>query len=246
LPVCAGDSSAVRYSPPAWTAGQNERCLFHNAGGTLKMKTVILFERGIDGLASIFGEWRNWPNQAIAHVHNNSDFRAQTLTYFTGPFFAGFTRAFRADNYRKLIRSYCGWNIKIVAHSEGTATVLQAIKGMGLPVISELHLLNGACDSNFETNGLNDALYMRRVGKVFCYRAGKDMAMKIENTLLGKFFFQMKESDKPLGLVGPQKVRSSVSEFWAEVIWPEYGHSTCWDRNHFKKTMAYFVTHEPS
>ena len=204
-------------------------------------KTVILFERGISGWQSIVGDWFNWPNEAIAWSHQNTDFRGQTLTYFTGPILAGLTRRYRAANFARLISKYDGWNIRLVAHSEGTATTLEAIQLCRNVKIEQVHLLCGACDANFERNNLNNALYVGQVIKVFCYRGGKDMAMRIENTLLGKFFFQVDESDKPLGLVGPQNVRPSNKDKIGELVWPDFGHSFCWLPKNFVQTMRHFV-----
>ena len=209
-------------------------------------RTVFLFERGINGWQSIFGTWKNWPNEAIVFIHLNTEFRAQTLEYFTGAILAGLTRRGRAKQFAKMIRAYSceDWTINIVAHSEGTATVIEAMKLAGWPKINNVHLLCGACDSNFERCGLNHALYNHNINQVFAYIAGKDWAMKLENTLLGKELFDIPESDKSLGLVGPQNVRTSVESRVHKISgspWNDYGHSDCFLEKNFASTLRCFL-----
>lgn len=208
------------------------------------MKTVYLFERGILGWATIWGCWRrNWPNLAIAWIHKNTDCRAQTLLYFTTPFFAGLTRYWRARQFGKLLREYKGWRIVIVAHSEGTATVLESLKLNHWPQIDHLHLICGACDANFARNGLNLAILSGNIRAVTTYVAKKDFAMRLENTLLGRWFFGIRLADTPLGLSGPADVSESVRVGGSlqEVEWSTYGHSDCWTPRHFEKTMERLV-----
>lgn len=210
--------------------------------------TVFLFERGINGWASIFGDWKNWPNQAIVSIHqtgadNGLDWRAQTLTYFTGPVFAGLTRHKRAKNLSKLIRAYSvkNWNIVIVAHSEGTATVLQALKDAGWPKVQALHLLCGACDANFNRNGLNGAILQGKIDSVHVYVADKDKAMRLEDTILGHWFFGIRTKDLPLGLSGPRSMTLVSQKATTVHHWKNYGHSDCWLQDNFKGTMTELI-----
>ena len=214
--------------------------------------TIFLFERGINGWASIWGEWKNWPNLAIVWINkfaakNELNWRAQTLTYFTGPILAGLTRRFRAFQFSKLIRSYSvdDWDIIIVAHSEGTATVLEALRQAGWPKIKVLHLVCGACDSNFARNGLNFALRESKIDRIVCYRAGRDLAMEIEDTTLGLLMFGISWNDLPLGLSGPVNVAGAL---WGNKVfertlspWSTYGHSDCWEKKNLDVTMMNFI-----
>ena len=202
--------------------------------------TIFLFERGINGWASIIGAWNNWPNQAIVWTHTKTSAKAQTLSYFTGPFTAGLTRHRRAQAFSKLMRAYTvqNWNVHLVCHSEGTATGLEAMRLAGWPKIETVHLICGACDSNFERNGLNYALRTGKIGKVFCYRADDDGAMKLEDTVLGLAMFGISWNDLPLGLSGPVNVGAGLMGVKVlEHHWPDYGHSTCFEPSHFIDTM---------
>lgn len=205
-------------------------------------RTIYIFERGILGWESIFGDWAQWPNQAVAWIHKHTPHRAQTLTYFTGPILAGITRTARAKQFAKLIKAYAGWRIVMVAHSEGTATALRALRLAEWPEIAELHLLCGAADSDCEANGLNNALYGGSIGRVFVYVAGRDLAMKIEDTYLGSLCFGLQTAGQPLGLAGPTNIFPPIDNRITHRGWPHYGHSTCWEPEHFGVTMRLITT----
>ncbi len=211
-------------------------------------RTVFLLERGVtfgllSVLNSLFGSWRsNWPNEAIVKIHQETPCKAQTLLYTTIPLLAGLTRRWRAMQFAKLIKSYKGWNIHIIAHSEGTATVLSALRHLDWPDVETLHLLNGAADANFERNGLNSALCHNRIGKVFVYIADKDVAMKIEDTAIGLLMFGISWNDLPLGLSGAKNVAQGLWD--CRVIqkhWKNYGHSTCFEPKRFDSTMLQII-----
>jgi predicted alpha/beta hydrolase family esterase len=212
--------------------------------------TIWIFERGIDGFASIWGDWKNWPNQSIAWINefaaeHGLDWWSQTLTYFSTPLTAGASREHRAAQFARLLRAYSvrDWQIVLVAHSEGAATVLRALPLAGWPNIQSVHLVCGACDSNFNTNNLNWAIRNSKVGRVVCYVSGMDTAMELENTWLGKMAFFLNMKNAPLGLDGPTNVGFGL--MGSRVIvekWPSYGHSDCWNEGgNFESTMLQLV-----
>lgn len=108
----------------------------------------------------------------------------------------------------------------------------------GWPKIESVHMVCGACDADFSSNGLNSALLSGKIVKVYVYNACNDMAMKWENFLFGKLLFGIKTA--PLGLIGPQRVGCLPNEKLQVIWWPRFGHSTCWDSDHFESTMRYF------
>lgn len=203
------------------------------------INTIYIFERGILGWQSIFGGWLNWPNQAIAWIHKFTPCKAQTLTYFTGFIFPALTRARRARNFAKLLLAYRveGWRTALVAHSEGTATGLLAWKLAGYPWLDELHLICGACNSDFEQNGINRAVALGRVKKIFVYVAEQDAAMRLEDTYPGSICFGLQCRGTPLGLKGPAAPSAAASALTTVHRWKTFGHSTCWLPTHFEDTM---------
>jgi hypothetical protein len=203
------------------------------------LKTIYIFERGILGWQSIFGDWANWPNQAISWIHKNTPHKAQTLTYFTGPILAGITRSHRANQFAKLLTEYKddGWRIVLVAHSEGTATSLLALQIADSIIIDELHLICGACNSDCGENGLNLAVAMDRVKHISIYVAGKDSAMKLEDTYIGSACFGLQCGGTPMGLNGPENVTQETTQRTNLIRWSDYGHSDCWLPENFEATM---------
>lgn len=211
-------------------------------------RTIYIFERGILGWSSIFGGWKNWPNQASAWIHQHTPHRAQTLTYFCPAVLAAATRPYRARQFAKLIKIYseAGWRIVMVCHSEGTATALRALRHAGWPHIAELHLVNGAADSDCDATGLNIALTRGRIGHVFVYVAGRDRALRLEDSYPGSVCFGLQTWGQPLGLKGPTNLWPSVAHLVTVTRWAEYGHSTCWNPKHFAATMRLFYPHSYS
>jgi hypothetical protein len=205
------------------------------------MNTAYIFERGILGWESLFGEWKQWPNMAVAWINKSTPHKAQTLTYFCGPILSAFTRPFRSRQFAKLIKTYAGEKIIMVCHSEGAATGLRALKIAGWPRVEELHLICGACDSDFHANGLNAAILAGRIGKVFVYVAGRDAAMRLENTYFGSLCFGLQTAGQPLGLAGPTNVSPIVAGNVEVKQWKNYGHSTCWTRYNFDSTMREII-----
>lgn len=224
---------------------------------TKSSPTIYLFERGINGWQGVFGDWNNWPNAAIAWLHHyrqadgtDPGYRGQTLLYFVTALFAGLTRTRRARQLAMLLKQYnegadgTSWRIVIVAHSEGTATTLKALQLADYPYIAELHLLCGAVSGNCRANGINTMLHRGAVGKIFCYLAGQDSAMRIESTLLGKLCFLIGLKDEPLGLRGPQDCAAgtdTVKTIWSG-RWINFEHSSCFLPHNFADTMREIVS----
>lgn len=203
----------------------------------MKKRVIYLFNRGILGWQSIFGDWGNWPNQSVSWIHNQTEAKAQTLTYFTGPILAGLTRPHRAHNQADMMKQYPDWDINVVAHSEGTATDCLALQYARWPKIKTLHLVCGACDSDYQRLGLNAALALGRIQRVFVYIGGRDKAMKLEDTWVGSLCFGLQTAHTPMGLNGPVNQTPTAKERTTIIKWDDYGHSTCWDGNHFERTM---------
>ena len=207
-------------------------------------KTIFLFERGIMGWALLFGGWHNWPNQATVWIHRHTKHcRAFTLLYFVDALLAALTRHRRAESFKDVLVSYPdseGWKLHVCAHSEGTATVLLALRMACWPRIEALHLVSGACDGDFERNGLNHALEHGKIGQVFVYVAGKDFAMQLEDTILGRRCFGLR--DKPLGLTGARKVRPHLKSSVIQVTEPHFGHSDWFTSKNFDRTMRRFLS----
>jgi pimeloyl-ACP methyl ester carboxylesterase len=202
------------------------------------MNTCFLYENGINSIPST---WTFWPNRAIAWTNKNTPFKAQSLEYLAGAITGHFRHKTLAAQFADLLRQYSvqDWDIHIVGHSNGCRIVVEGMQAAGWPKVKSVHLLCGAVDGNFARNGLGFALTTGKIGTVNCYMASADLAMRIEDNMLGRWLFGVRTKDKPLGLTGPQNVtpflkqNNRVTETW----WAGYGHSTCWLDQNFDKTL---------
>jgi hypothetical protein len=144
-----------------------------------------------------------------------------------------------------LIAQFKGWRIILVAHSNGAWVAVNALNLLHWSVpIAELHLISGACDGNFTRNGLNFGLKTGLLGFAGVYVAGKDMAMRVEETLAGRCLFGIYPGDKPLGLAGASEVWSGVKDDprrFKTITEDDYGHSGWWRGDAFGRTMKCFV-----
>ena len=148
----------------------------------------------------------------------------------------------RARSFAEVLSHYAknGWCIRIIAHSNGTRIVREALKMANWPKVWDVHFVCGACDSDFKRTGFNDAMKHDRIGNFFYYTAGRDIAMKWENTFLGKLDFALPENSKPLGLCGPRHDDPHLKDRiidGSDDEWKTFGHSTAWTSRHFGETM---------
>lgn len=208
-------------------------------------KRVVIF---VPGILQFPNNGRNWEGRATTWINTvgsaecgvrNGGLRADGLHYFCGPITRAFHQLRRIHRLANLLRSYAGWRISLVGHSNGCDIIVQAlqvVRGYHLLQFEFVHLACGACEADFQKNGLNMALLSKRVGKVCVYVAGKDRALRLAHTLPGKLL-----GYGTLGLHGAMNVLDSVQERVGTMTWPEYGHSDCFHPSHFEVTMQHFT-----
>jgi hypothetical protein len=197
-------------------------------------RTIYLF---VNGIATWPGNFTNWNKRAVTFTHTHTEVKAEAFEYFC----TAITRPFRADerakHFARALREYSrlGWNIVVVGHSNGCDVILTGLKRAGWPRVDAVHLVCGACESDFEVNGLNRALREKKIGEVFVYCAHEDWALPLAHTLPGKIL-----GYGTLGLDGAihiaEDVKLQVNQQW----WKRFGHSTCWLPDHFHATMKNF------
>jgi hypothetical protein len=218
---------------------------------TKDRRTVQIFVPGImqfpndshnwDGRAQT---WVNLNGEAMAH-HHESVTVADRADYFCGPIGRAFFQQRRVDRVIHVLKPYVdkGFSISVSAHSNGTDLILKALGLMDWPRVDALHLISGACKASFDKNGLNKAIKAQRVGRVFVYVAGKDMALRLAKGWLGKLL-----GYGTLGLHGPKHVlpellmsrRGLFPRAEARVVVrkeTEFGHSTWFGEGEFDRTM---------
>lgn len=210
-------------------------------------KTLWAIFRGIAGNPDDFDEWEfNLRDKII----RTTGIPAIVFSYKTNFLTVWKNRRLRAERAARVLKGFSDtdYRINIAAHSEGTVVATDSLRLLGWPRVENLHLVCGACDSDFERIGINRALKMESLGEVHCWIAGKDTAMKFERLVLGKLLFGIPERSEPLGLHGPRNVnqefKANVCEHWGSP-WDEYGHSDCWLPQNLNRTMLGFLNPPP-
>lgn len=190
----------------------------------------------VPGILTIPGESRNWSGRAVTRTHTMTERRAEKVEYFTGVLTRSLFQRQRAEKLARTLDYYLTWDKRLIGHSNGCDVILDALALRGWPRVEELHLVCGACEADFEKNGLNRALASRSLGRVFIYVAEKDLALGAARSVLGQFF-----GFGTLGLKGPQNVAAGVAGRVGTVEWRGLGHSDCWSDQHFNRTMNHFL-----
>ena len=199
-------------------------------------RTIYLF---VNGIATWPGNFTNWNKRAVTFTHTRTENRAEAFEYFCTPLTRPFREDERAKHFARALRDYssAGWKIVCVGHSNGCDVILDGLKRADWPKVEAIHLVCGACEADFQKNLLNRALEYNRVGKVLVYCGEKDWALPLANTTAGWLL-----GYGVLGLRGALRVDDRVKDRVGQMWWPHYGHSTCWEPDHFVSTMKHFFT----
>lgn len=186
---------------------------------------------GVNGIDNVPGRPRDWNARMVTYVHRLNERRlpddpwrfGEKVQYYAGAITSRFWQRNRVHRLKVLLRNYLrgeSWKIVLAGHSYGTKVILECLKQMDWPYIDEVHLMSGACESDFEKNGLNQALRERRIGKLVIYDAGRDSALQIAALWLGRVW-----GYGSLGLKGPIRAATDVQQYWSLVEEPTFGHS---------------------
>ena len=200
----------------------------------------------VNGIMNFPGCSDNWNGKGVTNIMcpPQSADKAEKIEYFCSIIGRAFGQKGRANKLFKTMLFYrdASYERIAVGHSNGADVILTMMRDYrDWPDIHHLHLVCGAANANFEKNGLNHWLAEGRVKRVTVYVAGKDLALRLAHTWLGRLLHY-----GVLGLEGPTNVHNEfltngrVSTVW-EDPWTEYGHSGCWEGRHFERTMALFT-----
>jgi hypothetical protein len=197
-------------------------------------KTIYLF---VNGIATWPGNFTNWNKRAVTYTHTMTPHKAEAFEYFCTMLTRPFREDERAKHFARALKEYSrlGWKIVCVGHSNGCAVILDGLRKAGWPAVEAVHLVCGACEADFNNNGLNSALYCDRVKRAFVYCAEEDLALLLAHSLPGKIL-----GYGTLGLRGPIHMLDSVKNKVGTLWWPRFNHSDCWLPLHFRQTMQHF------
>lgn len=199
-------------------------------------KRVVIFVPGIL-------EWpylsKDWDTRAITWCNIFDDVFDFTdaANYFCTPIGRAFHQSRRVQRVMNCAEQYYsrGIEVSFAAHSNGVDLVLKALANMNWPTTEVLHLVSGAGLADFDQNGLNDALENKQIGRVYVYVAGKDRALRLASTLMGRWL-----GYGTLGLKGPMNVSAGALPLVTVETEAEFGHSTWFEPAQFQRTMRRF------
>lgn len=188
----------------------------------------------VNGINDVPGSIHSWNGHAVTRTHLQSGLgKAEKVEYLCGPLTRRFWQQDRADRVQLLLRAYHDWPVNLVGHSNGAAVSLLALQNFGWPKIKHLHLISGACEADFDKNGLNSALRMGQVEKLHVYVAGKDAALQKADSWYGRLL-----GYGVLGLRGPVNMHPDIADRVHIITEPDYGHSDWFLDANFDKTMT--------
>ncbi|HEY4414485.1 MAG TPA: hypothetical protein VGO57_02240 [Verrucomicrobiae bacterium] len=201
-------------------------------------RTIYLF---VNGIATWPGNFTNWNKRAVTFTHTHTSARAEAFEYFCTALTRPFREDQRARHFARALRTYSklGWDIICVGHSNGCAVILEGLRQAQWPRVKAVHLVCGACESDFSKNGLNSALAQDRIGHVMVYCAEHDLALPLAHSLIGKML-----GYGSLGMDGAIHVADPVEKRVGQLWWKHYGHSSCWLPENFHRTMLHFFDKE--
>jgi pimeloyl-ACP methyl ester carboxylesterase len=190
----------------------------------------------VNGILKWPWDWSCWNFRTCVWAHKYTDCRVLAVEYFCGIIGRAFCQGARARRITALLQSYGDedkFEITLVGHSNGCAVILAALDAsLTWPTVKAIHLFSGACQADFRLNGLNEAIEDGRVGKVFVYVGGKDLALRLASHWLGRLL-----GYGVLGLKGALNVSDDARESVGTLTVAEFGHSDWWLPEHFDRSM---------
>lgn len=194
------------------------------------------------GIANLPENGAGWTDNAVRWTETNTPHAADSYEYLTTFITRFLMQWWRARQLTVKIHGWMdnGFAPVLVGHSNGCDLILRVIRN-GIVKGCDVHLISGACESDFIRNGLNAAMSDGRVSRVTCYWGGADVAMRFAR--LSRMALQwVGLGFGTLGLDGPKNVSGANVGRVARYREPEFGHSTWFDAKWFDCTMR-LVTH---
>jgi esterase/lipase superfamily enzyme len=191
------------------------------------MKTVYIY---VNGILNLPGKADNWTGRAVTHTMVNDGAYAEKVEYFS---LATIDRMLgqrrRAKKLSRMLSYWEGSEIHLVAHSNGGDVVFDALRYLSWPKIKSIQLFAPACDNDFARLGVRAAQENGSIGFVTVYISGKDGALKLASTFLGRLF-----GYGELGRTGPV---NHLEARTAVVRRDDWGHSDWWLDQNFPWSM---------
>jgi len=194
----------------------------------------------VNGILSYPGCADNWTDRAVTWTHVRTDHRAEKFEYFTGPLTRRLYQTQRAQKLARMISFYQGWEVVLVAHSNGCDVALRAIELLdGTVQIEQIHMIAAACEADILKNGLEYRLQRKDLKHIYLYIGGKDYAMEIAK-ISSKFLGCFGLGYGSMGGLAPEDAREMYGEN-STMYQASFGHSTWFEDAVFDLTMQQII-----
>ncbi len=192
----------------------------------------------INGVRTDSNNLQGWHFRAARWVDDNTDYKADTYHYTVPGSFAWLKRARLVDELVECIDKTGQGGLRdvvLVGHSFGTDLICRALAKSPETVAHSLHLIGGAAQDSFKTNGLNQSLKEGQIGSVTVYFNPGD-------PVLGGWRFWKYLGYGKLGLNGATDIDPAIKHRVECIECPGVGHSGYFDPGpSFNTTMQYIT-----
>lgn len=195
------------------------------------------------GILTTPGASRNWTGRAVTYTHvqgakRGQSWYAEKIEYQSDAVFKFMAQAKRVQKLALTLDYYLDWPITLVGHSNGTDVIVRCLRENPSLKVDKVHLVSAATGGDFIRNGMNLLLTNGSVGECTVYVNGKDSALRLAASFLGKSL-----GYGALGITGPDNVWPGVHgkvHVVRDFPFSSYGHSTMWEDERFDQTMERF------
>ena len=215
------------------------------------IERVFIF---VNGILNRPGDAHGWTDRACEWVNGRTDYKGEKFKYFAGVFTRRLLQNKHANDLAEKIRTFGAYNNKLVlvGHSNGCDLLLRALQKLDrryeLPFIDCLHLISGACERDFDRNGLNALVEVRLIKEVRVYVAGQDSHFchpmwfaRLSQRLIGWCHLGY----GTLGAHGPANVTGRASMHVTTITEHRYDHSTWFQPKPFEELMSFITRPAP-
>lgn len=193
----------------------------------------------INGILNKAGNINNWNTRACMWIDEKTNFKAERYEYESDIIFRRFGQEKRVNDIQTIINRLSQGDIILVGHSNGCDLIERLVKRY-THYFKEIHLIAGASERNFKTNGFNEALRDRKIGEIFIYMSRYDNALK-KAKWSTRLFGWLGLGYGYIGLVGPSKIAKDV-KFKVHTIDMKRDHQDWFSTQNFDETMK-LLTH---
>ncbi len=211
----------------------------------------------VNGILNRPGDAHAWTDRAAAWVNANTNFKGEKFEYFAGILTRRLFQSAHAQDLAEEIAVFQDSELVLVGHSNGCDLILRALRILFFDLLSKfrwtpikaIHLISGACEPDFQKNGLNDLLSTNLVGDVTIYIGGQDSHFAHPMWLARqsqRFIGWAGLGYGTLGATGPENLLDSIRGRVHLVGQPCYDHSTWFAPGHFEQLMASLTVPDPN